>query len=176
MEREFWASLLLQADLYPQWQSQLDSFHWESEDAIVLKEFLDKASKEQNFNFETLCDRVSRRVPALGQWLLSKKLEPLQGGNVYNYEGYSMDFYRQAILQQKYFGVQEFWLKQRKQQALEQIKVLEQQQQQALQFELLSEIQSLNRKLAELGTMVRQLQTRTTEGQQGQLPIPFSIC
>ncbi len=176
VEREFWASLLLQADLYPQWQSQLAAFHWENEDAIVLKELLDQANQEQDFNFENLCDRASRRVPTLGQWLLQKKLEPLQGGNIYNSEAYDMDFYRQAILQQKYFGVQEFWLKQRKQKALEQIKVLEQQQQETLQFELLREIQSLNSKLAELRKIAQQLQKKTAEKQGEELHIPFSIC
>ncbi len=160
-EREFWASMLLQADLYPEWRERLANCHWQSEDALLLKGLLDRASTEQNLNFETLCDRVSRHAPELGQWLLHKKLEPLQSGSVQDSEGYEMASYRQTILQQKYYGLQECWLHQRRNKVLQQIHRLEQQDAQPeLSLELLREIQNLDGKLLQLRASFRQLQQK----------------
>ncbi|MEM9423478.1 MAG: DNA primase [Spirochaetota bacterium] len=159
VEREFWASLLLQADLYPQWQELLAQVPWESEDARFLKKLLDQALKEQNLNFETLCDRVSRQVPDLGKYLLEKKLEPLQGGGINDPEGYDITSYREAILQQKYCGVQEFRLRERKEKTRRQIEILESEESGVqLQLELLEEIQGFDRKLLDLRERIQQLQ------------------
>ena len=165
VEREFWASLLLQADLYLEWQEELALLFWESEDSLLMKELLDQASEEKNFNFETLCDRISSRSPELGDWLLKKSLEPLQNGRIRDSEGYNMTSYRRTILRQKYCGFWEFRLRQRRDKALKQIQVLEseaerrgQGNESQLQFELLEEIQSLDRELLALRNKMLQLQ------------------
>ncbi|WGK69226.1 DNA primase [Candidatus Haliotispira prima] len=160
-EREFWASMLLQADLYPEWQESLSQYHWESREAALFKALLDQACREQDFNFETLCDRVSRRWPELGQWLLQKRLEPLQESSAKDAEDYDMASYRWVILQQKYCGLQDSRLRQRRDKALQQIQVLEKQGSgPELQLELLREIQGLDGELIQLRETMQQLQKK----------------
>ena len=177
-EREFWASMLLQADLYPKWQEQLDGDCWQSEEALLLKNVLDQS--KQNFNFETLCDRVSRIKPEFGHWLLQKQLEPLQQQLVHNTEGYDMLSYREAILQQKYFGLQSFWLKQRRNQAMQQLLRLEGQTAESTtesngpepERELLREIQNLDARLGQLGKNMQELQKNIQLSSEAQnIPI-----
>ena len=102
----------------------------------------------------------------------AKKLEPLLYGNVEDPEGYELASYRRAILQHKFCGLQEFRLRQRRQNLVRHIQALEREgSRPGLQFELLGEMQGLDRQLLQLREAMQKLQREIQRSSRsGQMP------
>ena len=88
-------------------------------------------------------------------------------------EGYELASYRRAILQHKFFGLQEFRLRQRRQNLVRHIQALEREgSRPGLQFELLGEMQGLDRQLLQLREAMQKLQREIQRSSRsGQMPM-----
>lgn len=158
VEREFWSWLLLQVDLYPLWRSQINELDWQSDDALFLQGQLEQAIADDEYNFETLQDRVLRERPELSDYLLRRQVEPLlQGAEIFPPDlAVDQLSYRERIFEQKLFGIQIFLSERRREDLMDFLRRQEQEEAPIEQvLELLQEKQELDRDIALLQEKMR---------------------